>query len=94
MEPGYIQEELAIRWQSKANIVENMRNIIDEFRTYNNLNPVRVLLHGPPASGKTMLAKRLCDHYGFKYMSVKTIIDEKLEHLVRIELIILYILKF
>ncbi|KAJ8952850.1 hypothetical protein NQ314_007456 [Rhamnusium bicolor] len=44
-----------------------------------NVQPLKAIIHGPPASGKTRLAKRLCQRYGAHYVSVRTMIEETLE---------------
>ncbi|KAG5890481.1 hypothetical protein JTB14_013423 [Gonioctena quinquepunctata] len=46
-----------------------------------SLKPLKAIIHGPPASGKTKLAERLCQRYGAHYVSVKTMIDEILQEL-------------
>lgn len=46
------------------------------------VQPLKAIIHGPPASGKTKLAQRLCKIYGAHYVSVKTMIDEILDDLV------------
>lgn len=45
------------------------------------LKPLKLVIHGPPASGKTQVAQRLCRRYGAHYISVKTMIDETLDEL-------------
>ncbi|XP_030760146.1 adenylate kinase 7-like [Sitophilus oryzae] len=45
------------------------------------LKPLKAVLHGPPASGKTAIANRICRRYGAHYVSVKTMIEETLEDL-------------
>ncbi|CAH1107322.1 unnamed protein product [Psylliodes chrysocephalus] len=46
-----------------------------------DLKPLKAIVLGPPASGKTSLAQRLCRHYGAHYVNVKTMIDETLQEL-------------
>lgn len=46
------------------------------------LKPLKLVIHGPPAAGKTQLAIRLCQRYGAHYISVRSMIDETLEELV------------
>ncbi|KAJ8957670.1 hypothetical protein NQ318_017562 [Aromia moschata] len=46
-----------------------------------DLKPLKAIIHGPPAAGKTRLANRLCNEYGAKYITVKTMIEETLEEL-------------
>ncbi|XP_056632232.1 adenylate kinase 7-like [Diorhabda sublineata] len=50
-------------------------------RPSTELKPLKLVLYGPPASGKTTLAERICRRYGAHYISVKTMIDETLEEL-------------
>lgn len=86
MEPGVIVEDLEIEWQNELNLVENMGNIVNEFRTTRELKPIRVIVHGPPAVGKTRIAKRLVEYYGAHYLSVKTVIDNSIKNLVNSKL--------
>lgn len=44
--------------------------------------PIRICLIGPPAVGKSTIAKRLCSHYQIHHITVKDIIDEKFAQLV------------
>lgn len=82
MEPGYIVEQLALPWQNELNLADNMKNIVDEFKNERNLLPIHIIIHGPPAIGKTRLAKKLCDYYGGHYVSVKVMIEETINELV------------
>lgn len=84
MEPSFITEELEIEWQNELNLAENMKNIVTQFKTERNLLPIRIIIHGPPAAGKTRLAKKLCEYYGCHYVSVKTMIEEIIKDLVNI----------
>ncbi|CAG9766554.1 unnamed protein product [Ceutorhynchus assimilis] len=45
------------------------------------LKPLKAVIHGPPTSGKSEIAKRICRHYGALNVSVKSMIDETLEEL-------------
>lgn len=82
MEPGYIVESLALRWQNELSLADNMKNIVEEFKMERNLLPIHIIIHGPPSVGKTRLAKKLCDYYGSHYVSVKTMIEETISDLV------------
>lgn len=82
MEPAYIVEELEIEWQNEMNLAENMAGIINEFKTTRKLKPINIVIHGPPASGKTTLATYISDRYGNHYVSVKTMIDDTINETV------------
>ena len=43
---------------------------------------MRALILGPPASGKTTVAKQLCEHYKLHHIKIKDVIDEAIEKLV------------
>ncbi|KAL1501160.1 hypothetical protein ABEB36_006541 [Hypothenemus hampei] len=45
------------------------------------LNPLKLIIHGPPASGKTTIVRRICKRYGAHYVSEKSMIEETLEEL-------------
>lgn len=82
MEPGFIVSQLALPWQSELNLADNMANIVEEFKNERNLLPIHIIIHGPPAAGKTRLAHKLCNYYGSHYVSVTTMIEETLTELV------------
>lgn len=82
MEPSFIVDELEIEWKNELNLAENMHNIVTEFRKGRQLKPLRILLHGPPAIGKTRLAEKLCSIYGVQHITVKKMIDDILADMV------------
>ena len=43
---------------------------------------MRALILGPPASGKTTIAKQLCEHYKLHHIKIKDVIDDAIEKLV------------
>ncbi|KAJ8925523.1 hypothetical protein NQ315_009362 [Exocentrus adspersus] len=57
-----------------------MNSIADQDPT---VQPLKAIIHGPPASGKTTLARRLCQLYGAHYVTVETMVEEILQDLVK-----------
>ncbi|XP_050295555.1 adenylate kinase 7-like isoform X1 [Anthonomus grandis grandis] len=55
------------------------KNMSDQFADV--LKPLKLMIHGPPAVGKTEIARRICKMYGAHYVSVKTMIEETLDEL-------------
>lgn len=45
------------------------------------MQPIRIILHGPPAAGKTLLAKQLCEKYDLTYLHVKNVIEDTVTEL-------------
>ncbi len=46
------------------------------------LQPVRAFVTGPPASGKTTVVKKLCEHYKLHHIKIKDVIDDAIKALV------------
>lgn len=51
------------------------------------LQPLRICILGPPASGKTTVCQKLCEFYKLHHIKIKDVIDEALEELVRPNLV-------
>lgn len=83
MEPGFVVETLELEWQNDLNLAENMPGMVNEFKKALQLKPIKIILHGPPAVGKTNIAKQLSEIYGAHYMNVKLLIENEIEKLVR-----------
>ncbi|XP_044264906.1 adenylate kinase 7-like [Tribolium madens] len=76
MEPVFLVENLQLEWQSELTIAENMLQVVREFTAKRNLRPVKIIIHGPPGSGKTQLAKKMCEYYNSKYVSIPTMLED------------------
>lgn len=51
---------------------------------------MRTCILGPPASGKTLVIKQLCEHYKLHHIKIQDVIDEAVEKLVRSDSISVY----
>jgi len=40
------------------------------------MQPLRVLISGPPASGKTTVIEQLCSHFKLHHIKIKDVIDD------------------
>ncbi|XP_067000043.2 adenylate kinase 7-like [Anabrus simplex] len=81
MEPSYIVENMNMKWTSDLPFPENIQRVVSEFREVRGLKPIKIYLHGPPVSGKTTLAKMLCDRYKLHYLGIKEVIEEAIKNL-------------
>lgn len=81
MEPNFIVNELGFNFQSDLNFAENINKVVQEFRDTRKLWPKKVFLHGPPAVGKTSIAKILKEKYDLQYIQVATLIQETIQQL-------------
>ncbi|KAF8563359.1 hypothetical protein P879_09063, partial [Paragonimus westermani] len=83
MEPSFLKEHARLRWHCEVGLVEDINSITKEFKLARQLIPIRLCIQGPPASGKTTLAKRLCEYYKLHHLHIKGVIEESLAVLKR-----------
>lgn len=55
-----------------------MPKLNKEFNENRGLNPVKIFVTGPPASGKTFYSTQLAKYYNIPRVSVKQLSDEAL----------------
>jgi len=67
---------LKFPWHCKTGIIENARKLNVEFNGKRNLNPVKIFITGPPASGKTFYADKIVDYYNLPRIHVKQMVDK------------------
>ncbi|CAK9031897.1 Adenylate kinase 7 (AK 7) (ATP-AMP transphosphorylase 7), partial [Durusdinium trenchii] len=56
-------------WVCKEGLSANLRSIADEFCAGKKLRCMRILVAGPPASGKSNLAKAVAEHFKVPYLT-------------------------
>ncbi|KOC66213.1 Adenylate kinase 7 [Habropoda laboriosa] len=79
VDPVYITDRIS--WHLDAPFRDNINAIVKEYKAARNLQPIRIIVLGPPASGKTKIARHLADHYRIHYVHVKPLIVETIEKL-------------
>jgi adenylate kinase len=63
-------------------MLENAAAVLEEYRSQRNLTPLRIVIHGPPFSGKSTYARLLCQHYGLHHIEPHLVIQETIAALV------------
>ncbi|XP_026668562.1 adenylate kinase 7-like isoform X2 [Ceratina calcarata] len=79
MDPVYITDRIS--WHSDTPFADSINEIVKAYKTARNLQPVKIIVLGPPASGKTKVARYLADHYQIPYVHVKSLIQDTIEEL-------------
>ncbi|KYM83836.1 Putative adenylate kinase 7 [Atta colombica] len=80
IDPVYIIDQ--IHWYFEMPFIDVVDIVINEYKTARNLHPVKIIVLGPPASGKTRVARYLADYYGIHYIYVQTLIFDTIQKLV------------
>ena len=70
-DPEAEAEKLKFPWHCKDGIPKNVRLLNDEFNQVRGLNPVKIFLSGPPASGKSFYAQKLGKYYNVPHIKVE-----------------------
>ncbi|NXY56532.1 KAD7 kinase, partial [Callaeas wilsoni] len=84
MEPIYLKENFNIKWVAEAGLIENIAQVVMEYKQTRGLLPLKVCIHGPPGSGKSTIAEELCKHYKLHYIRINDVISEKIADLEKI----------
>lgn len=56
-------KKLKFPWHCEKGIIDNSLQLNKEFNSLRGLNPVKIFITGPPASGKTFYANKLSTYY-------------------------------
>jgi len=81
MDAVFVKENMHISWVSESGLIDNIIPIIKEYKDSRSLQPLRAVILGAPASGKTTVAKQLCDFFKLHHILIKDVIDDELEGL-------------
>ncbi|KND00419.1 uncharacterized protein SPPG_04741 [Spizellomyces punctatus DAOM BR117] len=82
LDPGHIKE-MSFEWKYESGLVENLTQFIQEYKYARGLTPLRIVVHGPPASGKTFYANKIAQHYEIHIINVEKVVEEAIARLER-----------
>ncbi|KYM99929.1 Putative adenylate kinase 7, partial [Cyphomyrmex costatus] len=80
IDPVYIIDQIC--WYFEMPFRDVVDIVITEYKTARNLRPVKIIVLGPPASGKTRIARYFADYYGIHYIHVKTLVSDTIQKLI------------
>jgi adenylate kinase len=70
-------------WRYRTGLVESISKVVDEYRTWRSLQPMRVLFFGPPASGwvttsegRLVLSRDFAEEYQVTYIDPQAVAEE------------------
>lgn len=62
-------------WHCEKGIIANIRSLNIEFNKFRGLNPVKIFVSGPPASGKSHFSEKLSHYYNVPHITVKQAVE-------------------
>ncbi|XP_055144221.1 adenylate kinase 7 isoform X1 [Symphalangus syndactylus] len=81
MEALFVKENFNIRWAAQTGFVENINNILKEYKQSRGLMPIKICILGPPAVGKSSIAEELAKYYKLHHIQLKDVISEAIAKL-------------
>ncbi|KAG8126468.1 hypothetical protein E2320_021799, partial [Naja naja] len=81
MEAVFLKENFNIKWVAQGGIVENIEQVVNEYKLTRGLLPVKICILGPPGVGKTSIAEELCKYYKVHHIKIKEVITKAIENL-------------
>ncbi|KAF1445664.1 Adenylate kinase 7, partial [Pygoscelis papua] len=84
MESMFLKESFNIKWVAQSGLVENIEQIVKEYKRSRGLLPLKVCIHGPPGVGKSTIAEELCKHYKLHHIKINDVISETIANLEKI----------
>lgn len=75
-EEGEGPEVLEMNWHCKEGMSSNIQLIKDEFAKARGLKPIKILITGPPCSGKSFFGQQLGEHYNVPHIHMLKLIDD------------------
>lgn len=78
-DPEEAAKALKFNWHCEKGVIDNALKLNIEFNENRGLNPVKIFISGPPASGKSYYAKLLAKYYNIPHIHVKELVDRAME---------------
>uniref|UniRef100_A0A8C2PR00 Adenylate kinase 7a n=1 Tax=Cyprinus carpio TaxID=7962 RepID=A0A8C2PR00_CYPCA len=78
-ESVFLNDRLNVHWDCESGIVDNILQVVEEYKQARQLLPIKICLLGPPAVGKSSAAVKLCRYYKLHHIDVNETINEKEE---------------
>jgi len=81
MEGMLIKESMNIPWTAETGFVDYISKISREYKKTRKLLPMRICILGPPASGKSTIAKLISEKYKLHHIHLKQVINDTINRL-------------
>ncbi|XP_029648772.1 adenylate kinase 7-like [Octopus sinensis] len=85
MESIIIKDSMKIEWICESGIVDNISEMVKEYKESRKLLPLRICILGPPGAGKTTVAEQICTGYKLHHIKLKEVISDYIQNLMDLE---------
>ncbi|KAJ3027297.1 UNVERIFIED_CONTAM: Adenylate kinase 7 [Siphonaria sp. JEL0065] len=82
LEPGHVKD-MSFEWKYEQGMIEHLPNLIQEYKDARGLSPLKIIVHGPPACGKTYYAQKLAQFYDIHYVELDRVVKDAIARLER-----------
>jgi hypothetical protein len=69
-DPEEAAKALRFPWHCRDGVAANIGSLNNEFNTYRGLDPMKIFITGPPASGKSHYAAKLAAYYNIPHIRI------------------------
>ncbi|XP_065882861.1 adenylate kinase 7-like [Dysidea avara] len=83
IETNFVKESMQVNWKAQSGLVENISDVIKEYKEERDLIPIKVCILGPPQVGKSTVVAKLCKHYKLHHIHAADVIRQHFEKLER-----------
>ncbi|KAL1254380.1 hypothetical protein QQF64_016609 [Cirrhinus molitorella] len=80
-ESVFLKDRLNLHWDCESGIVDNILQVVEEYKQRRQLLPIKICVLGPPAVGKSSVTVKLCRYYKLHHIDVDETINEKVRQL-------------
>ena len=70
------EEPVDFNWHCKLGLASNIQIVKEEFCQKRGLKPVKILVTGPPVTGKSFFSKQLSEHYNVPHIYLQKMIED------------------
>eukprot|EP00002_Diphylleia_rotans_P034609 TRINITY_DN7454_c0_g1_i5.p1 TRINITY_DN7454_c0_g1~~TRINITY_DN7454_c0_g1_i5.p1 ORF type:complete len:793 (+),score=162.43 TRINITY_DN7454_c0_g1_i5:88-2466(+) len=74
-----IVPEWDMKWRYKKGFSTQVIQVIQEFKMVHGVSPLKIMIRGPPSSGKSLLGNQLSQFYGIPHLHIAGVISSILE---------------
>eukprot|EP00771_Trimastix_marina_P004092 gnl/Trimastix_PCT/825.p1 GENE.gnl/Trimastix_PCT/825~~gnl/Trimastix_PCT/825.p1 ORF type:complete len:1009 (+),score=386.96 gnl/Trimastix_PCT/825:46-3027(+) len=71
-----VLREMELEWHCQGGLIEHLDKVVEEYKQDRGLTALKILVHGPPASGKTTLSQALAQHFKLAHVNLDATIEE------------------